>query len=217
MGFRSLQHIRESRVHLPRALPARYVPPSGFGYPLDGLLPAVPRRFCFAPAALLGFTLRSFLLPEGIQPVSEWKNPHTVSPVGIPSPKLGPARQAAVPGFQPFRESLATHVCLAHEPLDAPLGFALPGSSRMPWPGFRPASSHAIPGPGLRQHRLAPEYRSASAPSRPSIRASPHGLIKTTLVGFHTGRGPDIRTRSHPGYFFRLAPRRALLSTAEAL
>jgi hypothetical protein len=97
----------EPQVHLPRALPARYVPPSGFGYPLDGFLPAIPRRFCFAPAALLGFTLRSFLLPEGIRPVSGRKNPPTVSPVGIPAPKRGPARQATVPGFQPFRESLA--------------------------------------------------------------------------------------------------------------
>jgi hypothetical protein len=77
----------EPQVHLPRVLPARYVPPSGFGYPLDGFLPAIPRRFCFAPAALLGFTLRSFLLPEGIQPVSGWKNPHTVSPASIPAPK----------------------------------------------------------------------------------------------------------------------------------
>jgi hypothetical protein len=43
-----------------RVLPARYVPSSGFGDPLDGLLPAIPSRFCFTPAALMGFTLRSF-------------------------------------------------------------------------------------------------------------------------------------------------------------
>jgi hypothetical protein len=46
-------------------LPARCVPSSGFGYPRDGLRPSVPRRLCFAPAALLGFTLRSFLLSRG--------------------------------------------------------------------------------------------------------------------------------------------------------
>jgi len=67
MGFRSLQHTTGLRVHFPRALPARYVPPSGFGYPLGGLLPAIPCRFCFTPAALVGFTLRSFLLPKGIR------------------------------------------------------------------------------------------------------------------------------------------------------
>lgn len=67
MGFRSLQHTTGLRIHFPRALPARYVPPSGFGYPLDGLLPAIPCRFCFTPAALVGFTLRSFLLSKGIR------------------------------------------------------------------------------------------------------------------------------------------------------
>jgi hypothetical protein len=76
-----------SEVHSPRALPARYVPPAGFGYPLGGLRPPSPCRPYFIPAALLGFTLRSFLLPEGIQPVSGWKNPHTVSPASIPAPK----------------------------------------------------------------------------------------------------------------------------------
>jgi hypothetical protein len=61
-----------------RVLPARYVPPSGFGYPLDGLLPPSPCRFCFTPAALMGFTLRSFPLPKGIRHVSGQKDPHTV-------------------------------------------------------------------------------------------------------------------------------------------
>jgi hypothetical protein len=48
-------------------LPTCSVPSSGFGYPLDGFLPTIPCRFSFAPAALLGFTLRSFLLPKGIR------------------------------------------------------------------------------------------------------------------------------------------------------
>jgi hypothetical protein len=49
---------------------ARYVAPSGFGYPLGALLPPSPCRFCFTPAALLGFTLWSFLLTEGCRRVS---------------------------------------------------------------------------------------------------------------------------------------------------
>lgn len=75
---------QESKVRFTRALPARHVPPSGFGYPLDGLLPSKPCRFCFAPAALLGFALRSLLLSKGIAVVSDRKNPHTVSPARIP-------------------------------------------------------------------------------------------------------------------------------------
>jgi hypothetical protein len=45
----------EPEIHLERALPARSVPPSGFGYPRDGLLPSIPCRSCFIPAALMGF------------------------------------------------------------------------------------------------------------------------------------------------------------------
>jgi hypothetical protein len=71
--------LEESEVHYSRALPTRYVPPSGFGYPLDGLRPRIPCRFCFAPAALLGFSLRRFPLPKGFFGVSAGKNPHTVS------------------------------------------------------------------------------------------------------------------------------------------
>jgi len=44
--------------------------PSGFGYPLDALLRPQPCRSCFVPAALLGLTLRSFLLTEGCRRVS---------------------------------------------------------------------------------------------------------------------------------------------------
>jgi len=127
-----------------RVLPARYVPPSGFGYPLDGFLPSIPCRFCFAPAALLGFTLRSFLLPKGIHAFPPGST-HLPFPLPVyPVRSTGPARQAAVPGFLPFRESLATETCLASHPLAAPLGFAFQGSPRRPWPGFRPTSSRAL-------------------------------------------------------------------------
>jgi hypothetical protein len=72
-----------TKVHLSRALPAHYVPPSGFGYPLGGFLPSDPCRLCFTPAALLGFALRSFPLP-GRHPPSfrKWIDPHTVFPAG---------------------------------------------------------------------------------------------------------------------------------------
>jgi hypothetical protein len=87
-------------VHSTRACRARYVPPSGFGYPLGGLLPPSPCQSCLIPAALMGFTLRSFPLPEGIRRFPGQKNPHAVSPVGFSRRRSsGPAQRTAAPGL----------------------------------------------------------------------------------------------------------------------
>jgi hypothetical protein len=82
----------ESKVHLPRALPARYVPPSGFGYPLDGLLPSIPCRFCFAPAALVGFALRSLTAARGSRtlPCDSTRRPFRLGVNLPPERKAGP-------------------------------------------------------------------------------------------------------------------------------
>jgi hypothetical protein len=171
LGFRSLQHLQEPQVHFTRALPARYVPSSGFGYPRDGFLPAIPCRFCFAPAALLGFTLRSFLLPEGIPPVSERKNPHTVFPVGIPAPKHRPARQAAVPGFCPFRESLATEHAVNTPTAGCSPGFGPSKASTNALAGISPGLlSRAFPARAVHPDGGASESRSASGPIQPPLR-----------------------------------------------
>ena len=45
---------------------ARFVPPSGFGYPLDGLRPPKPGRACFIPTAFLGF------FPSERSPLTRW-------------------------------------------------------------------------------------------------------------------------------------------------
>jgi hypothetical protein len=85
---------------LTRALPTRYVPSSGFGYPLDGLRPPSPCRFYFTPAALLGFTLRSFLLSEGIHRVSAAEGPtYRFTRRFSRRRSGGPAPRAAVPGL----------------------------------------------------------------------------------------------------------------------
>jgi hypothetical protein len=82
-----------SEVHFTRASRARYVPPAGFGYPLGGLLPPSPCRACFVPAALLGFTLRSFLLPEGFRAFPRGRTHVPFFPPVLPPPKqwAGPA------------------------------------------------------------------------------------------------------------------------------
>jgi hypothetical protein len=43
-----------------------YVPPSGFGYPLDGLLPSSPSGPCFRSTAPMGFAPSEFFFPRGI-------------------------------------------------------------------------------------------------------------------------------------------------------
>jgi hypothetical protein len=57
--------LAESKSLSAVGLPAGRGTPPGFDYPLDVLLPSKPRRFCFTPAALLGFTLRSVPLSQG--------------------------------------------------------------------------------------------------------------------------------------------------------
>jgi hypothetical protein len=87
------------------ALP-RFGPPSGFAYPPGGFRPSNPGRFCFIPAALLGFFLGVVLSP-GIRHVSARMHPHTVSSAVVSADAFGrPARQTAVPGFWPRQESL---------------------------------------------------------------------------------------------------------------
>jgi hypothetical protein len=113
---------------LTRTLPARYVPPSGFGHPLDGLLPANPRRLYFTPTALLGFPLRSLLLSKGIPALPPGGAHVPFLPPLFPPPKRrgGPAGR----GFWVLtlpRVPRGLNVCLARQPPDAPLGFALLG------------------------------------------------------------------------------------------
>jgi hypothetical protein len=100
--------LEESEVHWPRAKPARYVPSSGFDYPLGGFRPRSPCRFCFTPAALLGFTLRRFPLPEGFRGLSAGKNPLIVSPAVLPTPKRRTGPTGLDFWVQTSRECLAT-------------------------------------------------------------------------------------------------------------
>jgi hypothetical protein len=93
---------RGSGGPLAAGTPARYVPPSGFGCPLGGLLPPSPCRLCFTPAALLGFALRSFLLSEGIRRVSAGMHPRAVYSVGNPAAKaMGRPNGPRLLGFHP--------------------------------------------------------------------------------------------------------------------
>jgi hypothetical protein len=107
---------------------ARYGPPTGFGYPLGGLRPPSPCRLCFAPAALLGFTLRSFLLTEGVGALSSATDPLTVQLAVVPAAEaVSRPDEPRFPGFNPSESPWRPSAGLVRWLLVAPLGFALLG------------------------------------------------------------------------------------------
>jgi hypothetical protein len=127
--------------------------PTGFDYPLDALLPSMPRRFCFAPAALMGFTLRSFPLPKGIRRF----------PAGMTHVSLAVAQEhpkailfelsAPISGLCSFRKSLAIKPVFSGPIAGCFHGF--PSSrarGQKPGSGFRPNSSFVL---RLRESRHA--------------------------------------------------------------
>jgi len=169
MGFASLQHLRNQRSAFRGRSPARHVPPSGFGYPLDGLLPSVPCRFYFAPAALLGFALRSLLLSKGNRAVSGSEEPTYRSLACIPlhARCRGRLDEPRFLGFDPSKSPWRPNVCLVRRPLVAPVGFTLPGPLAKALTGISPdLLSRAWPTqvtPRRRHPRVSISFRSTSS------------------------------------------------------
>jgi hypothetical protein len=75
MGFRVPSALSVSQVHLSRVCTCPLWSAFRVCLPSWRFAPCKPCRFCFAPAALLGFTLRSLLLPKGIRRVSATDEP----------------------------------------------------------------------------------------------------------------------------------------------
>jgi hypothetical protein len=195
----------EPKVHWSRALPARFVPPSGFGYPLDGFLPSIPRRFSFTPAALLGFTLRSFLPPRGRRTFPYRRDPRTVPPAGGTTCQAeGRPRRPRFLGFT-SRKSLATERGFSTSTAGGSPGFD-PSRvrSRQPGPGFRPTSSLALCLPAFfRVAAGAPEYRSATACLRSSPRVqSQEGVRRDPSRVPAPVQSRTLESAHASGYFF---------------
>jgi len=103
-----------TKVHFMRVLPTHWVPPSGFGYPLGGLLPSKPRRLCFAPAALLGSPLRSVLLSGGARTFPFERTHLPFHPAVSPPPKASARPDGSrFLSFNPPKSPLRLDVCLA--------------------------------------------------------------------------------------------------------
>jgi hypothetical protein len=154
----------ESKVHSPQALPACYVPPPGFGYPLDGLLPSVPGRTCFVPAALLGLTLRS--LPPA-KSVSTLPSALTHIPFGLTLVRVCTADRTARARFLGFALPAGPSppgAGLWRQTVGCSLGLLPSRVCRLgPGAGFRPHSSHVLGPASLPHQDCTSEYRSAFA------------------------------------------------------
>jgi hypothetical protein len=200
MGFGSLQHLRNPRSTLHGPKPARYVPPSGFDYPLDGLRPRIPCRFCFTPAALLGFTLRRFPLPKGFTAFQPGRTHLPLARRCSRRRSVGPARRASVSGFMPSRIALQPCGVLSRQPPAPPLGFTPLGHQRE---GLAPDSS------GTPLTCLAspdgyppdqPASQSVGQPSLCSPRHTPKCIPdRATLMGFLHLPAPDHSGSPMPG------------------
>jgi hypothetical protein len=134
-----------SKVHL-----TRVQPPATFR--LQGLITLLTVSSLRTRAGFLSHRQRSWDLPFG---AFSSRQATRLLPPADPTYRStcrcsrrrseGPAQQASVPGIRPPESSWRFAGGLTRRPLDAPLGFALPGfSCRSPCPGFRPNSSHAL-------------------------------------------------------------------------
>lgn len=199
-----------STPHEPKA--TRYVPPSGFDYPLDGLLPRIPGRFFFTPAALLGFSPSKVSSSERFHGLSAGKNPLTVS-VAVSSGTEAPNRPAK-PRFLGSRlsEVPCDRGFLSQRSPAPPLGFAPPGLATTALTRISPSLlSHAsrvlaITRRIRRRLRVSIGCRFAST----NARRNKH-RPKPPSWGFCTCLILSIRACRCLGYSLHLAPGRALL------
>jgi hypothetical protein len=205
MGFGSLQHIQGFEVHQSRAMQAaRSVPSSGFGYPLDGLRPRIPGRFCFAPAALMGFALRRLDLPESLTAFRLGEAPRAVSLAVAPAAKrrIGSAsrgfwvyslRKRRLPrrGFRPTTTSSSLGI---HPSRVLPSRTLTPDLS-----GISSRTLHRI-WRLLAKRAGASESRSALACLRPA--PTEVGRPKEPLWGFRTCLVLSMRMCRRLGYEF---------------
>jgi hypothetical protein len=209
--------LEGSEVHLPRVCRARYVPASGFGYPLAGLLPPSPCQLYFTPAALLGFALRSFLLPQGIRTFPPGRTHMPFLLPLLPSPKrTGRPGRPRLLGFGPYGSPWPPPAELARAALDAPLGFALLGLEAGTLGRFLPTLLSRASAVVLASDGSAPQSIDRRPPcltcggSWPQRRPGSPFRVLAPERSRHSD-APD------PGYSLHLEPRRALLPTADPI
>jgi hypothetical protein len=165
MSFRSLQHLR-NRGSTSRGLclPATFR--------LQGLATLLAAYSPQSRAGLVSYRQRSWDLPFGAFSFRKVSSPfpggRTHIPFHLPvylHRRHRPAWQAAVPGFQPFRESLAIERAFNTPITGCSPGFLPFRASTNALTGISPSLlSRAFPFRAVHPGGGAPEYRSAPAP-----------------------------------------------------
>jgi hypothetical protein len=196
-------------------LPARYVPPSGFGHPLDGLLPSDPCRVCFTPAALLGFTLRSFPLSRGIRASPSERTHLPFYRTIFPPPKQRAGSRDRGSWASTLLRIPGGHHVFSATPTGCSLGFRPSRAyQKEPCSGFHPNSSHVLYKANSKaEGSPAPQSinRLLLGPVRPQRKAPL--TDKTALLGFLRLFAPRHTRQPTSGLCVHLTPRRTLLPT----
>jgi hypothetical protein len=193
-----------SEVHFSRASPGPLRSAFRVWLPSWRLAPSEPVPVLFRTGRALGIR-PSELSPLGRFPPrfrDRWTHvPFNLSVIPPPRRWAGPTGRGfwafTLPGLP------GGHHMISAATAGCSLGLRPPRASRpKPDPGFRPDSSHALPGVGLATRPAgASEYRSAPAWLHPPHSAS-RAADRTTLTGFRHQRLPNMRAKCHPGYEF---------------
>ena len=216
MDFGSLQRIKTRKSTHCGGSTSRYVPPSGFGYPLGGLLLPSPCRVCFAPTALLGFTLRSVPLSKGIRTSPPGRTHMPFFRPVPPSPKRQPVPEGRGSwALTLSRVPYGRVACLTRPAAGCSPGFCpFQGVPARTFPGSLPGSSHALSRPapgGVGRRRLRVSIGSRLAlpvlDGKPSVRGT------ATLLGFSHRSAPEHSDEDPFELCVHFVPRRALLPT----
>jgi hypothetical protein len=170
------------RSTLSRALPARFGPPAGFGYPLGGLLPAQPRRPCFMPAALLGLALQRLLTLA-----VEFAFLQIRTDVAVKNPSAGPCKHGHT------ADSAASRLCPAKVPVARRRRVTPPPGSCLSW---------AFPLWGVSFGRLGRPFGrpppAGLARLRSPARAACHSAYLSPTDRLHPLRPADQSRRTDP-------------------
>jgi hypothetical protein len=216
MDFLSLQHIRNRRSTCRGlSLPASFRP--------QGLVTLSTVSSLRSPAGFLSHRQRSWDSPFGAFSFRKAAAAFPLRRTHLPSPPAGVTTcRSRWPGSagrgswaslagSPWRPA----VCLARQPLEAPLGFSLPGSALDSL-----GRDFAQPPPTRFAAPRSPAMRPASRSLDRLPPASARHPLCThkwasggTLRGFQHRFNPHIQIGRVSGSFFHLTPRRALLPT----